>query len=324
MSKTEALLEIVDLKKYFYLRKGILRRVIGRIHAVDGVNLTIRRGETLGLIGESGSGKTTLARCILRLIEPDDGKVIFDGEDILKLSKKEFRRLRRKMQMVFQDPASSLDPRMTVEALVTEGLRLHGLCKDREERRDIALKLLKDVGLGEEHLHKYPHELSGGMKQRVAIARALALQPEFLVLDEPTSALDVSVQAKILNLLINLQKKYNLTYLFITHDISVVAHMSDRIAVMYLGKIVEIGETNQVINSPYHPYVKALLSSIPSTDPKMRGRLKAPKGEPPSPLNPPPYCRFYNRCPLARPACKESEPELKEIENNHYVACHLY
>ncbi len=318
---SEVLVEVRNLKKYFPV--GGLLFTKAWVKAVDGVSFQIYRGETLGLVGESGCGKTTTGRLILRLIEPTAGEVIFEGKNVFKLKGKELKEFRRKANMVFQDPYTSLDPRMTVFDIIMEPLRVHGIKVSDPEA--FVVKLLYEVGLNETHLYRYPHEFSGGQRQRIAIARVLALQPEFIVLDEPTSALDVSVQAQILNLLKDLQKKYKLTYLFISHNLGVVRYMSNRIAVMYLGKIVELGPAEEVFENPLHPYTKALFESIPIPDPrKARAKKTRVTGEPPSPINPPPGCRFHPRCPHATDRCRREEPPFIEYTKGHYVACWLY
>ncbi len=315
------LVEVRNLKKYFPV-KGLLR-VKGYVKAVDGVSFNIERGTTLGLVGESGSGKTTVGKLILRLLEPTSGSVYYDGKDVFKLKGKELKEFRRKAQMVFQDPYSSLNPRMTVFQIIMEPVKVHKIKVSDPE--SFVVKLLYRVGLNETHLYRYPHEFSGGQRQRIAIARVLALRPEFIVLDEPTSALDVSVQAQILELLKDLQRDFNLTYLFISHDLGVVRYMSDYIAVMYLGKIVEYGPAEEVFEKPLHPYTQALFSAIPIPDPvetRRRKRIKV-SGEPPSPINPPPGCRFHPRCPITKDVCRREEPKLEEVESGHYVACWL-
>ena len=317
----EKLVRVQDLKKYFPAG-GIIRKTY--VKAVDGISFFIEKKETLGLVGESGCGKTTTGRLILRLIPPTSGKVFFEGKEVTKLKGKELKKFRREANIVFQDPYTSLDPRMTVFDIIMEPLRTHKM--EVPDPEDFVTKLLYEVGLNETHLYRYPHEFSGGQRQRIAIARVLALRPKFMVLDEPTSALDVSVQAQILNILKELQRKYELTYLFISHNLGVVRYMSNRIAVMYMGKIVEIASSSELFKNPLHPYTKALLASIPVPDPEVARRKQRFKiiGEPPSAINPPKGCRFHPRCPYAMDICKEKEPKLKEVEPNHYVACWLY
>ena len=319
----EPLIEVKELKKYFPVRGGLFQRVTGFVRAVDGVAFDIKRGEIFGLVGESGCGKTTLGRACLRLIEPTSGEVSFDGIGLLKLKLNEMQKMRRDMQMVFQDPFSSLHPRKMVKDIVGEGLVIHGLAKGPELQERV-LSSLKRVGLKREHLYRYPHEFSGGQRQRIGIARALVLNPKLVILDEPTSALDVSVQAKILNLLLELQKEFGLTYLFISHNLSVIEYMSDRIAVMYVGKIVEMGTKVEIFENPLHPYTKALFSAIPIPDPDFKHEKIILKGDVPSPLNPPSGCRFHPRCPYKKPSCKENEPELIDMGNGHFVACPFY
>jgi peptide/nickel transport system ATP-binding protein len=316
------LLEVRGLKQHFEQRSGWLARRKRVVRAVDGVDLALQAGEVLGLVGESGCGKTTLGRCVLYLVKPTAGEVIFDGQNLLTLDPAAMHGVRREMQVVFQDPLSSLDPRFSVEEAVAEPLRTH-TSLSRPERRKRVLALLEDVGLGAQHLDRYPHELSGGQCQRVALARAMALHPRLLVLDEPTSALDVSVQAQIISLLVELKEAYKLTYLFISHDLGVVRYISDRIAVMYLGKIAEVGPTRAVFESPRHPYTKALLASVPVPEPRSREWRFVLEGTVPSPANPPPGCRFHTRCPFAWPLCQEQEPTLRQVSPGRYLACHL-
>ena len=318
---TRPLLEVENLQKFYPIRKGLIPHVVGNVQAVNDVSFALSKQETLGLVGESGCGKTTVGRCVLRLIEPTGGAVRFDGANVLALSAGGLRTLRRRMQIIFQDPYSSLNPRHTVAETVGDAMRLHGLARSRAACRDRVAQLLERVGLNRNYVNRYPHEFSGGQRQRIGIARALAVEPEFIVCDEAVSALDVSIQAQILNLLADLQREMNLAYLFIAHDLAVVRHISDRIAVMYLGQIVEEAETDELFAHPLHPYTRALLSAIPVPVPK-RVRTHIPlKGDVPSPINPPSGCHFRTRCPLATAECAESRPPLVEIRPGHRAAC---
>jgi len=316
-----ALLEVRGLKKYFPIRSGLLSRVSGYVFAVDGVDLVIHRGETLGLVGESGCGKSTLGRAILRLTEPTAGEVLFEGTSVLGLDKEALKGMRRNFQIIFQDPFSSLNPRMTVEEIVGDALTIHGI-RDKNEREERVAAILRKVGLRREHLKRYPHEFSGGQRQRIGIARALVLEPKLLVCDEPLSALDVSIQAQIINMLMDLQQSMNLSYLFIAHDLSVVEHISTRVAVMYLGKIVELAEKRDLYASPRHPYTQALLSAVPVANPRVKPRRIMLHGDVPTPIAPPPGCRFHPRCGSRMEVCAREEPRLREISRDHFVACH--
>ncbi len=325
-SSDEVLLSVRNLVKRFPVKGGILGREVASVKAVQDVSFDIRRGETLGLVGESGCGKSTLGRCILRLIEPTSGQVIFKGQDITKLDSREMRKLRRNMQIVFQDPYASLNPRMTIEEILGEPLIIHGLAGSKEERRKQIYELLDLVGLRRESISRYPHEFSGGQRQRICIARALSVKPELLVCDEPVSALDVSIQAQIVNLMQDLQKELKLTYLFIAHDLKVVEHISNRVAVMYLGKIAEIAEAEQLYSNPRHPYTRALLSAIPIPDPTHKSERIILQGDVPSPLNPPNGCFFNPRCPSVQDRCRSERPELSVMDPRdplHQAACHF-
>ncbi len=319
----DILVKIRNLKKYFPIRKGLFSTTIGYVKAVDKVSFEIRTGETLGLVGESGCGKTTIGRCILRLIEPSEGEINFEGKEITGLKRSEMRSLRRQMQIIFQDPYSSLNPRITVGGMLEEALKVHKLAFGDGLKKRIA-ELLEIVGLAPAHALRYPHEFSGGQRQRIGIARALAVNPSFIVCDEPVSALDVSIQAQIINLLQELQRELNLTYLFIAHDLSVVKHISSRVAVMYLGKIVELTESKKLYTNPRHPYTRALLSSVPVPDPNHKRERIILMGDVPSPANPPSGCHFHPRCPIADQVCKEKIPRLSQIEDDHYVSCLKY
>ncbi len=319
---TENLIEVRDLTKYFPVRAGVLQRVQGWVKAVDDISLTIRAGETLGLVGESGCGKTTVGRTILRLIEPTSGQVFFEGRDMMTVKGPDLKAMRREMQIIFQDPFSSLDPRSQIGDIIGEVLYVHGM-RNRNERYQRVQEIMHTVGLSEDHIRRYPHEFSGGQRQRIGIARALALRPKFIVCDEPVSALDVSIQSQVLNLLHELQREFNLTYLFIAHNMSVVEHISNRVAVMYLGEIVELADRIELYRNPLHPYTQALMSAIPIPDPDFEQEQIILEGDVPSPINPPPGCRFHPRCPIAQTICSQEEPAWRDIGAGHHVACHL-
>ena len=322
MSETvnEYLVEVKNLVKYFPVRAGLLQRVVAHVQAVDDVSFAVRKGETLGLVGESGCGKTTVGRSMLRLIEPTSGEVSFAGRNMLELRGNELKAIRRDMQIIFQDPYASLDPRVPIGESIMEGLHIHKIGTPKE-RFEIMIETLKKVGLEDYHARRYPHEFSGGQRQRIGIARALALRPKFIICDEPVSALDVSIQSQVLNILKDLQQEFGLTYLFIAHNLSVVEHISDRVAVMYLGKMVELTGRDELFKNPLHPYTRALMSAIPIPDPHLKRERVILKGDVPSPLNPPSGCRFHPRCPIAEEICSQQEPEFREVSSDHWVAC---
>jgi oligopeptide transport system ATP-binding protein len=317
------LLSVRDLRKHFPINGGVMSREVARVHAVDGVSFDLAEGETLGLVGESGCGKSTTGRCILRLIEPSGGEVLFRGEDVTKLDRGAMRALRRDMQIIFQDPFASLNPRHSIGGIIGEALDIHGLTKSRAEREARIVSLLETVGLRPDHMRRFPHEFSGGQRQRIGIARALAVEPKLIICDEPVSALDVSIQAQVINLLEDLQERFNLTYLFIAHDLSVVEHISNRVAVMYLGRVVEIASSRELYENPRHPYTEALLSAVPIPDPTAKRQRIMLQGDVPNPINPPSGCHFHPRCPIAEKRCTQETPLLRESSQGHFVSCHL-
>lgn len=319
---SETLLEVTDLKKYFPIRAGVFQRTVGHIKAVDGVTFSVKKGKTLGLVGESGCGKSTVGRTIVRLYDKSGGSVLYRGQEVHDLKKKELRSLRPKMQLVFQDPFSSLNPRIKIGEAIGEALVDHGMCTPKEMKEKV-LTVMDICGLAPYHYDRYPHEFSGGQRQRIGIARALVLNPDFIVLDEPVSALDVSIQAQIINLLEDLQERADLTYLFISHDLSVVEHICDDVAVMYLGSMVEFASRDELFSNPLHPYTKALLSAVPVPDPTIKRERIVLQGDIPSPANPPTGCKFHTRCPIATSICSQQVPEYRDVGNNHFVACHL-
>src|SRR5690625_765087 len=319
----QQLLEVKGLKKYFAIKEGVLRKKVGEVKDVDGISFEVKKGETLGIVGESGCGKSTTGKSILRLIEPTEGEVKFEGKDLLSLGSEDMRKMRRDIQIIFQDPYASLNPRHTVEKIISEPLLVYGM-KSSKDRKARVKELLEVVGLQEHHGSRYPHQFSGGQRQRIGIARALANNPKLIICDEPVSALDVSVQSQILNLMEELRDEFNLTYVFIAHDLSVVKHISDRVGVMYLGRMVELTDKEKLYDDPKHPYTQALLSAVPLPDPDIAKERIILKGDVPSPENPPTGCAFHTRCPSAMDICRKVRPVFEEIEDNHFVACHLY
>ncbi|WP_105615712.1 ABC transporter ATP-binding protein [Vallitalea okinawensis] len=318
----EVLLQVNNLKKYFPIQKGFFKRTVGYCKAVDGVDFSIHKGETLSIVGESGCGKSTTGKTLLRLLDATEGEVYYKGENIYNYGSSKMKQLRTDMQIIFQDPYSSLNPRRNVMQTVGEALKAHNICKGKEIEERVIMALERS-GLSAYHMNRYPHEFSGGQRQRIGIARALALEPEFIVADEPVSALDVSIQAQVINLMMDLQEEFGFSYLFISHDLSVVKHISDRVAVMYLGNIVELADTNQIYKDPKHPYTKALIDSIPAKHPRLKKDSSVLEGDIPSPSNPPEGCKFHTRCPYAQHICKEACPAFREVSEGHFVACHI-
>ena len=322
LAPAEDLLKVRDLRKRFAVKGGIFSRTVDQVHAVDGVSFDIGKGETLGLVGESGCGKSTTGRCILRLIEPSSGEVWFQGNDVTRMDHGALQALRRDMQIIFQDPYASLNPRLKVGAIIGEALTIHKLAPTQKAMEDRVVQLLETVGLQPDHMHRFPHEFSGGQRQRIGIARALAVEPKLIVCDEPVSALDVSIQAQVINLLEDLQEEFGLTYLFIAHDLSVVEHISTRVAVMYLGRVVEIAPSRELYDNPLHPCTEALLSAVPIPDPTVKRKRIMLQGDVPNPIRPPSGCHFHTRCPIAKPDCAQRAPELRESKPGHWVSCH--
>ncbi len=320
---SQNILEVKNLKKYFPIKAGVLQKVVGHVKSVDGVSFEIKKGQTFGLVGESGCGKTTIGRTILRLVEPTEGEAILNGKDIFKMSKKELQKIRPEAQIIFQDPYSSLDPRMPVGEIIGEAVRAHGIVP-KEKYREYILQIMEDCGLRPYYIDRYPHEFSGGQRQRICIARALALNPSLIIADEPVSALDVSIQAQIINLMKELQEKRGISYLFISHDLSVIKYISDVIGVMYLGSLVEYASKDELFNNPMHPYTKALLSAVPVPDPDVKMDRTILEGDLPSPANPPVGCKFNTRCPECMDICTKEAPKLRIMDNGHKIACHLY